>query len=125
MRTKHQLILDSPYDPIARMLLEQDPTPWYIPERTREYLYSEYKKKCAICGKVETRPHIDHITPVAHGGTCKLENLQILCEFCNLSKSSHALDPRSYQVGYVITIPIVPERSLRDKILDRVEGECY
>lgn len=125
MRSKHELILDSVYDPIARMLLEQDKTPWYIPEQTRNYLYDTFKKKCAICGKVENRPHIDHIHPVSFGGNCALENLQVLCELCNLSKSNHAIDPRSYKVGYVITIPIVPEKTINQKVMERVENESY
>lgn len=125
MRTKHELILDSAYDPIARMLLEQDPHPWYIPNETREHLYKKYGRKCEICGKVEDRPHIDHIHPVSHGGDCKIENLQVLCEFCNLSKSSHTLDPRSYKVGYVIPIPIVQEKRIAERILEVLEDERY
>lgn len=45
---------------------------------------------CRMCG---TRPehgarlHVDHIIPWAKGGETVLENLQILCERCNIGKS--------------------------------------
>lgn len=34
------------------------------------------------------RPHIDHIFPLALGGSNDLVNLQLLCETCNLKKSA-------------------------------------
>lgn len=48
------------------------------------------RHRCAICrvplrGK---RMHIDHITPIARGGTHAPRNLQICCEPCNLKKGS-------------------------------------
>jgi len=46
------------------------------------------KGKCAICRKITPKGHIDHIKPLARGGEHSKRNLQILCEECNLSKSS-------------------------------------
>lgn len=47
--------------------------------------------KCAnrACGKSppEVKLHIDHIFPSSRGGSSMFENLQFLCEFCNLKKS--------------------------------------
>jgi 5-methylcytosine-specific restriction endonuclease McrA len=47
--------------------------------------------KCANsrCGKSppEVKLHIDHIFAASRGGSSKFENLQFLCEKCNLSKS--------------------------------------
>jgi 5-methylcytosine-specific restriction endonuclease McrA len=40
---------------------------------------------------VETGCHIDHIVPIALGGTNDRRNIQLLCAPCNQSK--HALDP--------------------------------
>lgn len=41
---------------------------------------------CAKCGST-TKLCIDHIIPVSRGGFTKMENLQVLCEKCNLTKS--------------------------------------
>ena len=46
--------------------------------------------KCAICGKVlvsKSECHFDHILAYAKGGKFSLDNCQILCVDCNLSKS--------------------------------------
>lgn len=46
--------------------------------------------KCAVCGKILTSKsecHFDHILAYAKGGKSTLENCQILCTDCNLSKS--------------------------------------
>jgi len=48
--------------------------------------------KCRVCGNSPAnnssiRLHIDHIIPWAKGGETVLENLQTLCQDCNLGKS--------------------------------------
>ena len=48
--------------------------------------------RCIYCGKSPatdfgTKLHIDHIQPFSKGGKSALENLQTLCEECNLGKS--------------------------------------
>ena len=46
--------------------------------------------KCALCGKVlvsKSECHFDHIFAYAKGGKSTLDNCQILCSVCNLSKS--------------------------------------
>jgi hypothetical protein len=40
---------------------------------------------CAVCG-LSGRSVVDHILPVAKGGTCNPLNLQALCECCNGKK---------------------------------------
>lgn len=52
--------------------------------------------RCVFCGKspatdIGTKLHIDHIKPFSKGGTSVLENLQTLCEECNLGKSNKTL----------------------------------
>jgi 5-methylcytosine-specific restriction endonuclease McrA len=53
------------------------------------------KGKCASCGKrIKKHFHVDHIQPLAKGGTNWPNNLQLLCPPCNLSKN--ARDPIEY-----------------------------
>lgn len=118
MRTKHQLIMDSRVDVVARSLLERDNRPSYIPEETRRYFLLLSGPKCRVCGRMNGDFHIDHILPVSRGGTCCYENLQVLCRSCNLQKSFHGLDPRSYEVGYVIPIQIVTDLAINNRLLD-------
>ena len=50
--------------------------------------------KCAICGKKlasKSECHFDHIIPYSKGGKSILDNCQILCTQCNLSKSDKEL----------------------------------
>ena len=46
---------------------------------------------CAICGSNE-KLCIDHIFPVSRGGFTKMENLQVLCEKCNLKKRNKTME---------------------------------
>lgn len=51
--------------------------------------------KCAICrvSLKEVRPHLDHVMPIAKGGTNTDDNAQLLCPTCNLTKSAkHPVD---------------------------------
>lgn len=46
---------------------------------------------CQICGKYmpdEVGLHIDHIIPISKGGKTVEQNLQVLCDKCNLKKSN-------------------------------------
>ena len=57
-------------------------------ELTRHYIFQKFRYRCADCGATnkETTLHIDHIKPLARGGTNHISNLQVLCERCNLVK---------------------------------------
>lgn len=123
MRTKHELILAADFDEIASYLIETDERPWYVPEKTKQYLIGLAGSTCAICKKYTDSPHIDHIIAVARGGKCFLSNLQVLCPTCNLEKSSHALDPRSYTEGYVIPIHMPSEHMISGWIWDKLYDE--
>jgi len=57
---------------------------------------SRDKFRCVFCGKspatdIGTKLHIDHIEPFSKGGRSTLENLQTLCEECNLGKSNRVV----------------------------------
>lgn len=47
--------------------------------------------KCKICGASSDQGvqlHVDHIIPVSKGGKSTIDNLQTLCERCNIGKSN-------------------------------------
>ena len=44
--------------------------------------------ECAKHGVVEASTHVDHITPLAQGGTNEMSNLQGLCETCHNKKTA-------------------------------------
>ncbi|MBU1036890.1 HNH endonuclease [Patescibacteria group bacterium] len=64
-----------------------------IPLSVRVKILSRDNFRCVFCGKspatdIGTKLHIDHVVPFANGGENTLENLQTLCEKCNLGKSN-------------------------------------
>ncbi|WP_413301041.1 HNH endonuclease [Bacillus sp. 1P10SD] len=51
----------------------------------------ERDRACKLCGRTPKdgiKLHVDHITPYSFGGATVLENLQALCEECNIGKSN-------------------------------------
>jgi CRISPR/Cas system Type II protein with McrA/HNH and RuvC-like nuclease domain len=52
------------------------------------YLTERDGRRCVYCGTVEGKFHIDHIKPISKGGDNSFDNLQFLCETCNLKKSN-------------------------------------
>lgn len=66
-----------------------------IPLTYRYIVFKRDKYKCVACGrspKDGVKLHIDHKTPFSLGGTTVLNNLQTLCEECNISKSNKHID---------------------------------
>lgn len=51
----------------------------------RYYVFQLYCWTCGKCGS-KSKPTIDHIKPLSHGGTNDYRNLQCLCEECNVEK---------------------------------------
>ncbi len=82
-------------------VLVQLETAFLFPVRTKEYrrqVTRNYGKvfvalgrrdgfECVNCGTPSKDLQIDHKRPLARGGTNDLDNLQLLCRKCNLTKS--------------------------------------
>lgn len=54
----------------------------------RMQIYNKNKGRCAICGRFVPYDSftVDHIIPLAKGGTNAMDNLQVACGVCNLIK---------------------------------------
>jgi hypothetical protein len=59
----------------------------HIPHSVVSEVYRRDGAKCVICGSVENL-QLDHIIPFSKGGADTAENLQVLCQKCNLKKSN-------------------------------------
>jgi len=68
-----------------------------VPKRIRFEVFKRDSFKCQYCGTSapEVILHVDHITPVAAGGTNELTNLLTACFSCNSGKSDKKLDDKS------------------------------
>ena len=66
-----------------------------IPPSVRKYVFERDNYQCQSCGisNKEARLQIDHIIPLAKGGSNDMSNLQTLCSDCNQQKSDR-LDRR-------------------------------
>lgn len=68
-----------------------------------EKLYLLQQGKCTCCGhKLGQNYHLDHIVPISKGGSNTDDNVQLLRDICNMSKSSK--DPIEYMQskGYLL-----------------------
>ncbi len=67
-----------------------------IPPEVRKYVFDRNNYQCQSCRKIDLTAKslvIDHIHPLAKGGSNDLSNLQTLCFTCNQIKSDK-IDPR-------------------------------
>jgi hypothetical protein len=58
-----------------------------IPDDIKMFVWSRDGGACVKCGSKE-KLHFDHVIPVSKGGGNSNQNIQILCETCNLRKSN-------------------------------------
>ena len=58
-----------------------------IPAAARAYVFERDHHKCQKCGATEDLT-IDHIIPLALGGSNDLSNFHTLCQSCNSSKGN-------------------------------------
>jgi hypothetical protein len=70
-------------------------TPRNINWRLRALVLMRDGARCQFCGRGpddNVRLHVDHVKPWSKGGETVLENLQILCQECNIGKSNFELE---------------------------------
>jgi 5-methylcytosine-specific restriction endonuclease McrA len=54
----------------------------------REYVLSQWKRRCAYCGITSVPLQLEHIIPRSRGGSDRVSNLALACEPCNQKKGS-------------------------------------
>lgn len=58
-----------------------------IPREIVDAVYTRDGGRCVYCGSTENL-QLDHMIPFSKGGATTLENLQLLCQKCNIEKSN-------------------------------------
>lgn len=58
-----------------------------IPREIVDAVYKRDGGRCVYCGSTQDL-QLDHIIPFSKGGATTLENLQLLCQKCNIEKSN-------------------------------------
>lgn len=59
----------------------------YIPKDIRQFVLERDNHQCQLCNS-NLYPEIDHIIPLAKGGSNHPDNLQVLCRGCNSQKGA-------------------------------------
>lgn len=78
-------------DSVAASLGEHRPARRSVPLRLRVKIFKRDHYRCQMCGRSPAATkgielHVDHIVPIAKGGANTPDNLQTLCNECNLGK---------------------------------------
>ena len=58
-----------------------------IPREIVDAVYKRDGGRCVYCGSTQNL-QLDHIIPFSKGGATTLENMQLLCQKCNVEKSN-------------------------------------
>lgn len=75
-------------EPLTWPRARRDPVRAPVPQDVKWAILRRDGFRCKSCGS-EGRPlHVDHVLPVSKGGSDNPENLQALCDKCNLRKGA-------------------------------------
>ena len=85
-----------------------------ITQRERKAIVKAWGNRCAYCKRSKGQLVIDHIVPVAGGGTCNLENLCLACAECNGMKSDTRLP--EMQEGLLLGVAARKAESIRKQL---------
>ena len=66
---------------------------WRPPESTRAKVFRRDHSRCRYCGSRDDLT-IDHVVPIALGGSNRLRNLVACCSACNTRKGATVWQPR-------------------------------
>jgi hypothetical protein len=83
----------------------------YIPKHIRQQVREDARQRCGYCLTprrfTAKKLHVEHIIPIAAGGSSNVHNLWLACDLCNSYKGirTHATDPLTGQ-----TIPLFNPR---------------
>lgn len=100
------------------MLNERRP----INAEIRQAVYDKYNGRCTYCGRQITWSEftIDHIVPLANGGTNEIDNLTCSCEHCNYLKGTK--NTREFKI-FVYTIIANALRFINNGLYDFDTGK--
>ena len=78
--------------PDTRFAMGRAGTPGHISYDTRLFVWQRDEGRCWNCGSTKNL-HFDHIIPRSWGGSGLAENVELLCEACNLRKGARLFTP--------------------------------
>lgn len=74
--------------------------------KTLESMFEEQGGRCKYCGvALDDSYHIDHVIPLARGGTHERSNLVLSCAPCNLSKNRSTIEEWLKRCPNALTSP--------------------
>lgn len=81
-----------------------------------EFLFKMQNDKCAWCGNLIDGDnfHLDHVVPIAFGGTNDPHNIVVSCNTCNHTKSDTC--PGQFLESYRIGAPILAKKIVENAI---------